>query len=230
MGKYYGYHRTSTVEQHLERGITEIKAYCAQNNIVLDEMFLDQRTGRNFNRPDYEILKRIIKPGDTLIITEIDRLGRNKENTMRELQWLKEHDVRLLVLELPTTLIDLSRMDNELARLMMETINNMMVELYVSMAEAEMHKKEKRQREGLEELRKSGNWDTMGRPRKMSQEQFDAQYDRVVSGETAPFKLMKELGLKKSTFYNYKKAYKPQEDYEELQQWMDDHMDYKGEE
>lgn len=207
MNRYYGYHRTSTEEQHLERGVSEIKAYCAQNDIELKELFLDQHTGKNFDRPEYKVLKRILDDGDTLIITEVDRLGRNKVDTMKELRWFQEHGIRLLILEIPTTLMDISKMDNELAQLMLSTINNMMVELYVSMAEAEMHKKEKRQREGLEELRKSGNWDKMGRPRKMSQIAFNLQYERVVNGEITPFALMKELGLNKSTYYNYKKAY-----------------------
>lgn len=207
MDRCYGYHRTSTEEQHLDRGIAEIQSYCQDNGIVLKELFLDQHTGKSFNRPEYKVLKRVLDDGDTLIITEVDRLGRNKVETMKELQWFKEHGVRLLILEIPTTLMDISNMDNELARLMLSTINNMMVELYVSMAEAEMHKKEKRQREGLEELHKSGNWDKMGRPRKMSQVAFNLQYERVVNREISPFKLMKELGLNKSTFYNYKKAY-----------------------
>ena len=48
-----------------------------------------------------------------------------------------------MVLELPTTLMDLSVMDNAMARMMLETINNMMLELYASMAQAELEKKEK---------------------------------------------------------------------------------------
>lgn len=216
MNRYYGYHRTSTEEQHLERGIAEIQSYCQDNGIQLKELFLDQHTGKNFDRPEYKVLKRILDDGDTLIITEVDRLGRNKADTMKELRWFQEHGVRLLILEIPTTLMDISKMDNELAQLMLSTINNMMVELYVSMAEAEMHKKEKRQREGLEELRKSGNWDKMGRPRKMSQIAFNLQYERVVNGEITPFKLMKELGLNKSTYYNYKKAYDSSGDWTEL--------------
>lgn len=46
-----------------------------------------------------------------------------------------------MVLELPTTLIDLSQMDNALARLMIETINNVLIEIYASLAQAEMEKK-----------------------------------------------------------------------------------------
>lgn len=217
MDKYYGYHRTSTEEQHLERGIAEINRYCQDNGIQLKELFLDQHTGKNFDRPEYKVLKRVLDDGDTLIISEMDRLGRNKADTMKELKWFQEKGIRLLILEIPTTLMDISKMDNGLGQLMLSTINNMMIELYVSLAEAEMHKREKRQREGLEEIRKSGNWDKMGRPRKMSQVAFNLQYERVVNGEISPFKLMKELGLNKSTYYNYKKVYDSASIYDRLE-------------
>ncbi len=55
--KRYGYHRTSTREQHLDRGIAEIKAYCEQNQLDLEMIFTDQQTGKNFNRPRYQVLK-----------------------------------------------------------------------------------------------------------------------------------------------------------------------------
>ena len=55
--KRYGYHRTSTREQHLGRGIKEITAYCEQNNLWLEKIFIDQQTGKNFNRPRYQVLK-----------------------------------------------------------------------------------------------------------------------------------------------------------------------------
>ena len=133
--KRYGYHRTSTREQHLDRGITEITAYCSSNNLELEKIFTDQLTGKNFNRPRYTIMKEdVLRPGDELIITEVDRLGRNKQEILRELQHYRDCGVRVKVLGLPTTLIDLSVMDNVMARLIMETINNMLIELYAAMA------------------------------------------------------------------------------------------------
>ena len=53
----YGYHRTSTTDQHLDRGINAIKEYCEKNNLILDEIFTDQATGKSFDRPDYQVLK-----------------------------------------------------------------------------------------------------------------------------------------------------------------------------
>ena len=205
--KYVAYHRTSTKDQHLDRGIAEIQKYCADNAIPLykGKVYTDQQTGKNFNRPRYQMLKEeILESGDSLIITEIDRLGRNKEATLKELQFFRDKDIRVMVLELPTTLIDLSAMDNSMARMMMETINNMMIELYASMAQAEVEKKEKRQREGIEAMKARGEWGKYGRPREMGIEEFAKQYEAVERGEKKPFELMRELNLTKATFYRYK--------------------------
>lgn len=147
--KRYGYHRTSTREQHLDRGIKEITVYCEQNNLELEKIFTDQQTGKNFNRPRYQVLKEdVLRAGDELIITEVDRLGRNKQETLKELQYYRDNGISVKILELPTTLMDLSKLDNAMARMLMETINNMLIELYAAMAQAEIEKKEKRQREG----------------------------------------------------------------------------------
>ena len=87
----YGYHRTSTTDQHLDRGIKEITDYCTSNHIELSKIYTDQQTGKNFNRPRYQVLKEdILRAGDTLIVTELDRLGRNKKSTMKELQYYRD--------------------------------------------------------------------------------------------------------------------------------------------
>ena len=126
--KRYGYHRTSTREQHLDRGIKEITTYCEQNNLELEKIFTDQQTGKNFNRPRYQVLKEdVLRVGDELIITEVDRLGRNKQETLKELQYYRDNGIRVKILELPTTLMDLSKLDNAMARMLMETINNMLI-------------------------------------------------------------------------------------------------------
>ena len=100
---------------------------------------------KNFNRLRYLIMKEdVLRPGDELIICEVDRLSRNKQETLKELQYYRDKGIRVKILELPTTLIDLSKMDNAMARMIMETINNRLIELYAAMAQAEIEKKEKR--------------------------------------------------------------------------------------
>lgn len=196
----YGYHRTSTKEQHLDRGIQEIERYCNEHEMALTNIFTDQETGKNFNRPRYTVLvEDVLRLGDILIVTELDRLGRNKHDTMQQIQRIKDMGVRLMVLELPTTLMDLSVMDNAMAR--------MMLELYASMAQAELEKKEKRQREGIEAKKLRGEWDDYGRPSVMKQETFDENFQSVISGKMTPTQLRKSLGMTHSTFYRYRKTF-----------------------
>ena len=205
---YFGYHRTSTTCQHLDRGLVEIENYCADNNIHLEKIYADQQTGKNFNRPRYQVMKEdVLRNGDTLIITELDRLGRNKKETMKEIQYFKDNGIRLMVLELPTSLIDVSAMENSMASMMLECISNMMLELYASMAQAEIEKKEKRQREGIEQKKIRGEWDDYGRPRIMSFDDFAKEYQLVSHGDIRPFELMRRLNLTKATYYRYKSQY-----------------------
>lgn len=202
----YGYHRTSTAEQHLDRGVKEITDYCMNNHLELVKIFVDQQSGKNFNRPRYIVMKEdVLRPGDTLIISELDRLGRNKKETLQELQYFKDNNIRVMILEIPTTLQDFSRMDNDMARMIMDTINNMLIELYATMAQAELEKKEKRQREGIEAKKARGEWDDYGRPKVMDIRQFEKEYKRVIEGKIRPFALMRELGMSRPTFYRYKK-------------------------
>ncbi|MEO1815522.1 MAG: recombinase family protein [Acetobacterium sp.] len=202
--KRYGYHRTSTKEQHLDRGIKEIENYCNSNSLELERIYTDQQTGKNFNRPRYQVLKEdVLRSGDELIISEVDRLGRNKQDTLKELQYYRDNGIRVKILELPTTLIDISKMDNSMAQMIMETINNMMIELYAAMAQAEVEKKEKRQKEGIQAKKERGEWDNYGRPAVMSLNEFGIEYQKVLDGELKPFELMKILDMKKATYYRY---------------------------
>ena len=204
----YGYHRTSTKEQHLDRGVAEITEYCKQNRLELERIYTDQQTGKNFNRPRYQVLKEdVLRSGDELIITEVDRLGRNKQDTLKELQYFKDNNIRVKILELPTTLMDYSKLDNSMAQMLMETVNNMLIELYAAMAQSEIEKKEKRQREGIQAKKDRGEWADYGRPRKMQQSDFNRQYQKVINGEITPFALMRELDIPRSTFYRYRKMF-----------------------
>lgn len=206
--KYIGYHRTSTTDQHLDRGIKEIEDYCIQNNLSLKKIYTDQQTGKNFNRPRYTVMKEdVLEPSDVLIITELDRLGRNKRDTLKELQHFKDNDVRVMIIEIPTTLIDYSKFDNTMAAMLMETVNNLLIEIYASFAQAEMEKREKRQREGIASMKARGDWNRYGRPNIIDSNIFVKEYEKVLSGELRPVDVMNKLNLKKPTYYKYRKQY-----------------------
>ena len=198
----YGYHRTSTKEQHLDRGINEITEFCKDNHYKLEKIYTDQQTGKNFSRPRYTVLRDdILREGDTLIITEVDRLGRNKKDTVEELRMLANRGIRVMILEIPTTLQDLSKMDNAMAKMILETVNHMLIELYAAMAQAEVEKKEKRQREGIEQMKARGEWDKYGRPRIKQPDNWKEVIQSWKAGEA-----IRLTGMRKSSFYKLVKA------------------------
>ena len=203
---YYGYHRVSTQEQHLDRGVKELHEFSDKRNIQLQKIYVDKQTGKDFNRPRYIVLKEdVLRPGDTLLITECDRLGRNKRAILQELQYYKENNIRVMILEIQTTLMDFESFPDQLAAMLMDTINNMLIEMYAAYAQAEMEKRKKRQREGIETMKLRGEWEKYGRPRVISIEEFKKQYIRVQNKEITATKLMKELEISDTTYYRYKK-------------------------
>ena len=81
----------------------------------------------------------------------------------------------------------------------------LMMEMYAAYAQAEMEKRQKRQREGIETMKLRGEWEKHGRPKVLSIEEFKEQYTRVIQKEITATKLMKELNISDTTYYRYKK-------------------------
>ena len=209
MNQTYGYHRTSTKDQHEGRGIAAIEAFCESRGIELaNPIYVDKQTGKNFDRPRYTVLKEdVLRRGDCLIISEIDRLGRDKRAVLRELQDFKDMGVRVMILEVPSTLMDIDISD-PLGKLIYDTIQDILISLLACFSEAEMKKREKRVREGIEQMKARGDWDRYGRPKACEWDKFVAMYQRVERGEIRPSVAAKELGMSVPTFYRYKDKYK----------------------
>ena len=98
----YGYARVSSTEQNLDRQVLALQEYVKPENIVMD-----RQSGKNLDRPGYNALKGIfgLRPGDVLYIVSLDRLSRNKEDIKNEIAWFKAHKVRLMILDLPSSMV-----------------------------------------------------------------------------------------------------------------------------
>ena len=98
--KKYGYARVSSQEQNEAR---QIQAFL-DNGITQDRIFVDKQSGKDFNRQEYQTLKRMLKdsPHSLLVIMSIDRLGRNYKEIVREWQELTtECQADIKVLDMP---------------------------------------------------------------------------------------------------------------------------------
>lgn len=208
MSRFYGYNRVSSKEQHEDRGNRSIEDFCKAKGYTLTNIYVDKQTGKNYDRSRYKVLKEdVLRPGDTLIISEFDRLGRAKE-TKLELEYFKDNNIRVIFLDIPTTQLDLNNMQDSMAQMILGCINDMLISFYDLMSRTELERKTKRQREGINEMKARGEWHRYSRPRRMEKNEFAVQYQKVISGTMRPSQLMKELKLSEDTFFRYVREYK----------------------
>lgn len=94
----YGYVRVSTREQNEDRQLLAME----ELHIAKNRIFLDKQSGKDFDRPQYRRLLRVLKKDDLLYIKSIDRLGRNYEEIQNQWRYLtKERGVDICVIDMP---------------------------------------------------------------------------------------------------------------------------------
>lgn len=201
--RIFGYARVSSTEQNLDRQIEQLKKYVSNENILTDKA-----SGKDLERPAYQALKGTLglRNGDTLIITSLDRLSRSKSDIKEELQWFQEHQIRLKILDLPTSLIEVPEGQGWIA----DMINNILIEVLASMAEQERITIRKRQREGIEAARRKGKH--LGRPKIEMPVEFPRIYMKWKKGDITAKTAREELNLSASSFYRMVKKYESSPD------------------
>lgn len=198
MQKVFGYARVSTAQQHEDRQVAALLEYGIEDRNII----VDKESGKDLNRKGYQLLKEgLLRRGDTLIIKSLDRLSRNKADIKKELEHFKNEGIVLKVLDLPTTMLDLPD-GNEWV---FEMVNNILIEVLGTIAEQERASIKQRQAEGIAIAKKKGV--VFGRPVVAKPENFDEIMALVDSGQLKAVDAMRKLGLKKTTFYRYRRAY-----------------------
>ena len=137
-----------------------------------------------------------------MYIKSLDRLSRNKQDIKEELEWFRKNGIRLMIVDLPTSMIQVPDGQEWIA----EMINAILIEVLSSMAEQERLEIRARQKEGLDAAKERGV--SFGRPRITKPDEFDATYRRVLNREITAKKAMELLGLKPNVFYQFVKEYK----------------------
>ena len=196
MKKIYGYARVSTKDQNLDRQLIALREFGIDDRDIIRE----KASGKSLNREAYQTLRnQLLREGDTLVIVALDRLSRNKLHIKQELEYYRGRNIRVMVLDMPTTLCQV----NEGQEWIIEMINAILVEVLASLAEQERVKTLTRQAEGIEAAKLQGKH--LGRPKMKIPEGWDNIYMLWKSCEITAVEAMKRSGLKKSTFYKLAK-------------------------
>lgn len=202
--KKYGYVRVSTKEQNEDRQVQAM----LKNGILKERIFIDKQSGKDFNRAEYQTLKRILKdsPNSLLVIHSIDRLGRNYKDITKEWQELTtECKADIKVLDMP--LLDTTQYKDLLGSF----ISDLILQVLSFVAEQERNNIRKRQAEGIATAKAQGKH--LGRPQlKIDMELFKNVYREWKSGAITGVQAMNKANMKKTTFYKNVKEYEKRED------------------
>ena len=186
------YARVSTREQNLDRQIAAFEKLGATPRDIIT----DKQSGKDLERTGYQALKStMLRPGDTLVIKSLDRLSRNKADIHNELQWMKNNGIRLKVIDLPTTMMELP----EGQEWVFEMVNNILIEVLGTIAQQERETTRQRQAEGIAAAKAKGK--KLGRPALAFPENWKQVYPQWRAKEITAKRAMELTNTKRTSFY-----------------------------
>lgn len=191
----YGYVRVSTKEQNIDRQLVEMYTQGLNDKTI----FIDKQSGKDFERDEYQKLKKKLKSGDLLIIKSIDRLGRNYDMIIDEWRTLvNDMNVDIQVLDMP--LLDTR---TESRNLVGKFISDIVLQILSFVAENERDNIRKRQAEGIRLAKLQGRH--LGRPKYLLPTNFYEILSQYNNKQISLSEALKTLKMNKSTFYKYTK-------------------------
>lgn len=186
-----GYARVSSKEQHLDRQLAALKD--------VDKLFTDKLSGANTNRPELQKMLAYIREGDIVMVTELDRLGRNNHDLTKIMNSIQNKGATLDVLNLPSMT---GIADPNLRQLM----TNLIIELYKYQAESERKRIIERQQQGIALAKQQGKYH--GRKPQYTQDDSRLQHAfKLYRAGMSDIDVSRNTGIKRTTFIRYRKKF-----------------------
>ena len=193
-----GYARVSSIDQNLERQLENLKTF------GVEKIFTEKQSGKSVeNRPVLQEALNFVRMGDRFIVESIDRLGRNYDEVINTVNYLKDKEVQLMITSLP--------MMNEVIGnpLLDKFMKDLIIQILAMVSEQERNESKRRQAQGIQVAKEKGVY--KGRPLLYSANAKDPQkriiYHRVVEmlkEGTAISKIAKEVNITRQTVYRIK--------------------------
>ncbi|PEZ06754.1 integrase [Bacillus sp. AFS018417] len=195
----FGYVRVSSKDQNEERQIQNMKDLGIEDR----DIFIDKESGKNMERENYQMLKRLVRAEDTIVFDSLTRLGRNMNDTLEEFRYYEKHRVNLQFIKEPY--INVNYTGESTNDVIQSAIQKATLTILSAFAEKERIDIKQRQAEGIALARKQGK--RLGRPPVEITEEFMDAYKEWKSGSITAVGAMKKYGIKRSSFYKLAKQY-----------------------
>ena len=193
-----GYARVSSIDQNLERQLENLKIF------GVEKIFTEKQSGKSVeNRPVFQEALNFVRMGDRFVVESIDRLGRNYDEVINTVNYLKDKEVQLMITSLP--------MMNEVIGnpLLDKFMKDLIIQILAMVSEQERNESKRRQEQGIKVAKEKGVY--KGRPLLYSPNAKDPQkriiYHRVVEmleEGKAISKIAKEVNITRQTVYRIK--------------------------
>ena len=193
-----GYARVSSIDQNLERQLENLKTFGAE------KIFTEKQSGKSIeNRPVLQEALKFVRIGDRFVVESIDRLGRNYDEVLNTVNYLKDKEVQLMITSLP--------MMNEAIGnpLLDKFMKDLITQILAMVSEQERNEIKRRQTQGIKVAKEKGVY--KGRPLLYSPNAKDPQkriiYHRVVEmleEGKAISNIAKEVNITRQTVYRIK--------------------------
>ena len=188
--KVYGYARISSIYQNEDRQLVALE----EMGVLPENIFVDKISGKNFKRPKYSRLMKVLQKGDLLYITSIDRLGRNYDEILEQWRTLtKDKGVDIVVINMP--ILDTRQYKDLIGTF----ISDLVLQVLSFVAENERENIRTRQAEGIAVAKKKGV--QFGRPKKPLPENFAELVSRWERREIDISEVLQVCNMSRSTFY-----------------------------
>lgn len=186
-----GYARVSSKEQNLDRQLEALQG--------VSKVFSDKISGQSTERPQLQAMLDYIREGDIVVVTELDRLGRNNKDLTEIMNIIQKKGATLEVLNLPS----MNGIEDENLR---RLINNLVIELYKYQAESERKRIKERQAQGIEIAKKKGKY--KGKPYKFAPDdkRLTHAFELFLQGNTDK-EVEEQTGINRRTFRRYRQRY-----------------------
>ena len=193
-----GYARVSSLDQNLERQLENLKTF------GVEKIFTEKQSGKSVeNRPILQEALNFVRMGDRFVVESIDRLGRNYDEVINTVNYLKDKEIQLMITSLP--------MMNEVIGnpLLDKFMKSLIIQILTMVSEQERNESKRRQEQGIKIAKEKGVY--KGRPLLYSPNAKNPQkriiYHRVVEmleeGQ-AISKIAKEVNITRQTVYRIK--------------------------
>lgn len=188
--KRFAYIRVSDKDQNEDRQVETMK----REGIDDRDVFIEKMSGKNFERPKYQLLKQLVREGDEIVFDSITRMGRTMNETLKEYEWFVENGIQLKFIKEP--MINTSTEQEDIIKV---AIQKVILTVLAAFAEKERIDSKIRQAEGIQAAKAKGKH--LGRPKAAITPEFKEAYIKWANQEITAVEAMRLSNMSKTTFY-----------------------------